>query len=58
MAGGMASAVADAFSGAALAGVLGAWACRADAARSEAAKESHNDGAKVLIFMILGDPVL
>ena len=39
-----------------LAGALCDCACRAGAARSEAAKDNHNDGANVFILMVLGDP--
>ena len=39
-----------------VAGVLCCCACRAGAARSEAAKDNHNDGANVFILMILRDP--
>ena len=43
-----------------LSGVAGApWvcACSTDAARREAAKDSHSGDAKLLVFMILGDPM-
>jgi len=50
---------AEELAGGAVEGVAGALCCcahRAGAAKSEAAKDNHNDDANVFILMILGDP--